>query len=252
MTHKLRFIASSLLIAFVLISCDLPFKLGEQTTATLPPQITQAPTQPPLPTAVPTLAATTAPTRPAYTATPTKPAVIDFSGATLKLSDLPAGFQELDAASQAQIGLTPENLAKSFQSAFRQAKVASMSAFLNPSPQSFEVVLSLVFHPLTQLEQASFDLELADPAKAITSFGQGFGGKAEPLAGADKFGNASIGLTFTTASGALTLRGDMVIARRESAAMLVMVMYRDGSKAPVSAQVLCPLLDGRIKTALGK
>jgi len=253
MKQRLRFIFTIMLVAFVLLSCDLPFQIGEQATATMSPvQPTSASTLQVLPSGVPTLAPTAAPIKPVTTATATKPAAIDLGAATLKLTDLPAGFQELDAVSQAQIGLTPENLAKSFQNAFRQAAVVSMSAFLNPSPQTFEVVLSLVFYPLTQLEQASFDLELSDPAKAIAAFGQGFSGKAEPLAGADKYGNASIGMTFTTVSGALTLRGDMVIMRRESAAMLIMVMYSNGSKPPISAQTLCPVLDGRVKTAVGK
>ena len=254
MKQRLRFIFTIMVVGFVLLSCDLPFQVGEQAAATLPPaQPTSMPTLQALPSAAPSLAPTAAPTtKPAATAAATQPAAVDLSSATLKLTDLPAGFQELDAVSQAQIGLTPENLAKSFQNAFRQAKVVSMGAFLNPSPQTFEVVLSLVFHPLTQLEQASFDLELSDPTRAIAAFGQGFGGKAEPLAGADKYGNASIGMTFTTASGALTLRGDMVIMHRESAAMLIMVMYSNGSKPPISAQTLCPVLDGRVKAAVGK
>ncbi len=252
--QKIRMMITVLVTAFVVLSCDLPFEVGQQQAAPTqaPMQATSAPTAQILPTTLPSLAPTTPPVKPAATATTVPPAGIDLSTANLRLSDLPAGFQELDAATQSQVGLTPENLAKAFQSAFRQAKVASMGAFVNPSSQSYEVVVSLVFHPLAQAEQAAFDQELADPAKTIATFGQGFGGKAEVLAGTNQFGNKSVGMTFTTASGALILRGDMVIMRRESAAMLLMVMYRDGSKPPISALTLCPVLDGRVKTALGK
>lgn len=254
MKHNIRFWTTLIVVALVAMSCDLPFELGEQQAAptVLAPQPPVSLPTSALPTALPTVAPTIAPTKPQATSTPTQPPVVNLTGINLKLTDLPAGFQELDAASQAQIGLTQENLAQSFQSVFRQAKVSSMTAFINPNITSFEVIVGLVFHPLTTLEQSAFDLEVSDPAKAIATFGQGFGNKTEPLAGADKFGNASLGMTFTTTSGALVLRGDIVIVRRESAAIVLLTMVREGSKPPVSVLTLTPIVDARVKTAFGK
>lgn len=249
-----RFFLTLVIFAFTAMSCELPFELGEQA---LPTAIQALPTlaaQPTfvLPSALPASTPTPIPTLPPALPTATRTPAVNLSGAVLKLADLPAGFQELDAATQAQIGLTQENLAQSFQGAFRQAKSTSMSAFISPALQSFEVIVSLVFYPLTPVEISSFDLELSDPAKALTTFGQGFGSKTEPLAGTDKFGNASIGMTFTTSSGALVLRGDTVLVRRENAVAVILTLYRDGSKPPVPVATLCPILDGRVKTGLGK
>jgi len=241
------------ILAGMVMSCDLTQPQTSQPTAVAQPA------QPA--TAAPTLFfATTAPTPLPATAIPTKPAatptitpfVVDLSGARLKISDFPAGFQELDAQAQAQIGLSQETFANSFKSTFSQAKVAAMSAYLNPSAAQFEIVLTLVFHPLTQVEQAAFDQEVADPVKAAATFGQGFGSKADPIKGVDTFGNASTGMTFTSASGALTLRSDFFMVRRESAAFLVLVMYKDGLKPVVTAASLCPILDTRVKAGLGK
>lgn len=250
---KKRFIFTFIIIAFASISCNMPFVIGEQAVATVESiQVPTVPSTATLPPPVigftPTIAPSAPPLQPTITATP----VINLSTVGIKSSDLPAGFQELDAVTMAQIGLTQDNLAQSFQNAFRQAKVANMSAFINPSTQSFEVIIGMVFYPLTLAEQASFDLELSDPSKAITTFGQGFGSKADPLSGADKFGNSSIGLTFTTSSGALILRGDMVIIRRENVVITLLVMYRDSTKPPVSALTLSPILDARVKLGLGK
>lgn len=239
-------------LAVAVMSCDLTAPQGTQpTSAPQPTKVEQAAPTLFFPTATPALAATPTPTKPAATLTVT-PFVVDLSAARLKASDFPAGFQELDAQAQAQIGISQESFASQFKGSFSQAKVAAMSTFLNPAPAQFEIVLTLVFHPMTQVEQAAFDQEVADPVKAAATFGQGFGSKAEPIKGAETYGNASVGMTFTSTSGALTLRSDFFMVRRENAAFIVLVMYKEGTKPLVTAASLCPIIDSRVKAGLGK
>lgn len=252
MKNRLRSFLTIITLALTAMSCDLTAPQGAQSTsAPQPTQVVQAAPTMVFPTAAPTLAASPTPTKPVATPTVT-PFVVDLSGARLKASDFPAGFQELDAQAQAQIGISQETFASQFKGTFSQAKVASMSTFLNPSPAQFQIVLTLVFHPLTQMEQAAFDQDVADPAKAAATFGQGFGSKAEPIKGAATYGNASVGMTFTSVSGALTLRSDFFMVRRENAAFIVLVMYKDGTKPLVAAATLCPVMDTRVRAGLGK
>jgi hypothetical protein len=238
---------------FSLVACGLPFEAARPTAAT---QAISAPAStaalPPTATLVPPTATPIPPTpSPAPTFTPTARPV-DMSKAKLLLTDFPAGFQELDAAAQARLGMSAESLSKPFEGIFRQASPVTTFAFANPEPKSFEVVIGLVFYPLTPPEQAAFDHMLADPTATMRDFSQGFGGQAQLVAELGTFGDASIGWTFTTTSGQSKFKGEMVLLRRAGAVGLLLTMFQADQKPPAPASLLAPLLDKRIQQGLGR
>lgn len=244
-----RIVALFLIIAA--LGCQLPFtgpSAPEPTTTANPAQAipTSLPvvnTAEPFPTPLPTL--------PRSSATPTVKA-LDLSSVVVRLNELPQGFQELDRVTQTQIGLTEETLSAFFQGSFKNAKPGNYFAFLNPASGSFEVLVGMLFSPLSNDEKVTLDAEMSDPQKAKQNFDSGFGGSAEILKGAETVGEKSIGFTFTTESGAVTLRGEMVMARRGEVAFVVLVLYQDGKKPLVTVVEVGTNLDGKLKAALSR
>jgi hypothetical protein len=232
-----------------MLACQLPFSQD----APQPPATSEPPSQA-APLAVSTLPPTYTPAPP-----PTQRPVMtvaagaaDLSTVKIQIQDLPPEFQELDAASQAQIGLTQEALGAYFAGTFTQAKSANYSAFLNAKPESFEVVLGLLFTPLASAEKAAFDQELSDPGLAMQTFTANFGGETQIIQGSDQLGEKSAGFTFLSQAGTLSMRGDLYLARRQDVAQLVLVLYQDGKQPPVPAAALAALLDARLKAAFNQ
>jgi len=178
------------------------------------------------------------------------PTQVDFSQVVLTAADLPAGFQVLDAEAQKQLKVTPDDISNLFQGAFSVAKPTSHFAFLNASTEAYQFVLGTLFMPLMVKEQTAFDNQLNDPSKATQSFVSGMGGNAIVINGADRFGQRSIGFTFTVDAQTMTLRGDMVLARRGEVVMLLLTMYQDGVKPTADILTISSLLDQRLKDAL--
>jgi hypothetical protein len=206
-------------------------------TATLVPSATITPL--PLPTATATLTPTVTP-RP-----------VNMELAALRLGDFPAGFEVLDEASQAQLGIKPELLAQLFEGVFHQAAPVTSFAFHNTNAKPFEIVLGVVFYPLTAVEKDQLDRILANPDAMIKDFSHDFNGKSQLNPELNKFGNKSTGWSFTSTSGQSTLKGDMLVLRRENAAGLVMTLGVAGQPSPAAIENLAPLFDQRLRTGLG-
>lgn len=236
-----------------LLACNLPFSAATQETAQESPTAT-APVSGlgqtiPSSAAPTTMPNSTANLEPTITLT-AKPA--DLTGVAIGLADLPKGFSELDATSQKQIGVTQDTVAGMFQGSFSEAKPTNFFSFLNANPDTYQFVLGTLFTPLTESEVVAFDNLLDDPAKAMQSFTAGMGGKADILQGANTLGEKSIGFTFTTDVDTMTLRGDMILARRKGVVILVLSMYQDGTQPPTQAIALATVLDNRLQEALSR
>jgi hypothetical protein len=244
----IRYPVCFILIVMLLAGCLPTSVRSEQPTPVLsvvaantpmPLTPTPLPSPSPLPSATPTV-------------TPTAtPGVVDLSLATLRIEDLPDGFEVLDDASQSQLGLKPDLLAQMFEGTFHQAKPVSSFAFHNAKTNTFEIVIGVVFYPLTDVEQAQLDKILAVPDTVMNNFSQGFNGKAQLIVGLRLVGNKSVGWAFTNTSGQTTLQGEMMMFRRENAAALMMTLSVAGQKPGASIATMAPLLDQRIKTGLG-
>jgi hypothetical protein len=219
------------------------------------PRVEPSPTASPLPaspTPLPTrIAASATPTAKPVAPTPA-PAKIDLKLATLRLENLPKGFQALDEKSQAQAGLAPDAIRQSFSGIFRQAELIHSFAFVTSDPKAFEIVVGLVFSPILPVEQPSFDQMVADPNGAVKNFAKNFGGEAKMLAHLSAVGDCRTGWSFNTASGSPPLKGEMMIARRETIVALLLTMFPSDQTPAAPVDNLAQTLDGNMKKALGK
>jgi len=242
---------STLLVSLVLAStgCAAVTSLPTPTVAIYPATASVAPTASLSPTA--SLPPTPIPTlRPTLTYTP-KPRKVDMGLAGLRLEDFPPGFEVLDEANQARLGLTPELLFHLFEGTFRQASPVNRFAFHTSEGGPFEVVIGVVFYPLMKPEQVELDHILADPESAMLNFSQGFGGQAQLAPEFSQVANAAVGWTFRSENGQARLQGEMVIFRRGEAAAIMMALYQADQKPPAGLATLAPRLDQRVNQGLG-
>jgi len=242
--NRTRILIAALVVALVAMSCDLPFGLGNilggnpTPTAESIAAPTKAPTQAPAPTEVPTLEPTAEESG----------VTSDLSSVVLKESDFTDGFVQLSDEELDSMGMTADSMASSFEGTFADAKPQNFSAFMEA--ENFELAISMVFYPISKVEQSSFDLELADPESAAENFSSGLGSDSGVLEGSDKFGDSSIGFTFVEDSDeSASLRGDMVIVRRGDAVILTMIMYMDGATPAVDVLTITDILDQRLAAA---
>lgn len=239
---------------FSLAGCGLP--AARETQSPAPAGAGSPSSAAPSPAAAspavpPTLAATATKAPSPVPPTPT-PVRVDLNLATLRLEDMPKGFQTLDEKSQAQAGLSPESIRQSFSGIFRQAQLLHSFAFVTSDPKNFEIVVGLVFAPILPAEQASFDSMLVDPNGAIKNFAKSFGGEAKALANLPNLGDSRTGWSFTTASGQPPLKGEMVISRRDTLVALLLAMFPSDQKPAAAVANLAQALDTAMKKALGQ
>lgn len=228
------------------LACSLPFAASQsQDTPTALP--VGQPSPPPAVTLPASTSIPLATNQAGGTAAAGSPSL---ASAVLLGTDFPSGFTVLDAKGQAQIGVTQDTVAGLFQGTFSQATPSNYFAFINPTDSSYQLVLGILFSPLAPAESAAFDSTLADPEKAKISFVSGLGSNASVLATPASLGDKSIGLTFTTQSNAITLRGDVVVIHRSHVVAILLTMYQDGNKPPADLISLAGTLDGRLQAAL--
>lgn len=241
-------------LAWTLMSCGLPY-LEEPLFPTLSALTVSATETPaiilPSPSFTAVLENPTATNPP--TAIPSPTAVkVDLTHASLRLEELPKGFQVLDQESQAQAGLSPDAIAQSFKGIFQQAQPIHSFAYVTTDLKNFEIVVGLVFYPIITAEQASFDQMLTDPNGAIKNFAMSFGGEVKSLANLATLGDSRAGWGFTSSSGQPPLNGEMVIIRRETVVTLLLTMFPSDQKPLAAVGNLAQTLDANVKKGLGK
>ncbi len=265
------------MVAWLISGCGVASELvalvqTRTPTPTATPTSTQTPTPTPTstptstftPTATPTSTPTSTPTRvptatftptPRPTNTPTAVPTPNLSAAALTLQDLPRGFEALDEADLAKLGISNAALARSFGS-FSQAKLQDSFVFIATGTNRIDLIMGLLIHPLSTLERASFDFAMANPDTLFKGIASGMGGSAAQvkstavLPGMDKFGDKSAGVTLVFANAAAALRMDIVIIRRGPAVAVLYVMYLDGTQPTVGIAELAKKWDSRLAAAL--
>jgi len=185
------------------------------------------------------------------------PDTVDLSGATLTLKDLPAGFRVLSADELARFGISESSFAGAFRG-FSRAGPLNLAGFQNADlqdQQAFELVVSLLLHPLTASEQASLDRELDNPDAAMEQLASALVGAqytdAHLLAGTDRLGDKSLGFAVVVASADVSVQFDIVVARRGEVLELVYVFYYAGQQPRIGVATLAQILDQRVAAALG-
>lgn len=192
-------------------------------------------------------------------ATATQEAAANSGGETLDpdiaimVEDLPKGFTELSEDDLAQLQISPESLEESMGTALSKATAQNFRAYLNADPKNFEVVLSVLFYPLTTLEKASFDIGLQNPENFLKGFSKGAGDnltEPEVMADAEGIGDASLGILTSIPSEALALKMQIVIVRRDTIISMNMIMYQDTAEPVISAIELAKILDKKVANSL--
>ena len=90
---------------------------------------------------------------------------------TLTLEDLPAGFLALPPEDLQKLGMTPESFAGLGKCWSAAAQLTGYSGFIDP--RNFQVVVGLVFSPVSPLEAAAIHMQLASPDAAVKAFRSG-------------------------------------------------------------------------------
>ena len=248
------------LLGELIVGCGaLPPPFGPQPTRPVQPA---APTSIPSPVAIETPAATNTPvvppTRVAPPSTPTSPPPTstpapNLATAKLSVKDLPAGFQDATVDQLKASNLTEEALENSFTGIGAQARIQNLAAFQHQ--QRAQVALGFLVFPLTATEKTALEAQLANSDSALKAWGSALVGKAglpnaKPLAGVDKFGDKSLGLTTTTTMLGVPVRADSVMIVRGGAVAVAMSYYPAAVPPAISTADLAKLLDTRLATAL--
>jgi len=225
-------------------------------TATLSPTPTASPTftASPTATASPTSTFTASPTR-VPTATPDA-----YADAYLRVSDLPRGFAALTAADRTQMHLTDGELQMGLANSFKLADLHNFSGFAYGGLSTSQVIVAYLVYPLTPAEQSSMDVVLSDPsifakfmAAGLTQRSQGSGvtSRVSPLAGMNKFGDMSAGITISLAgSDGTKVRMDLVAVRLAEVLEFCNTYYRDGVHPAAAIGDIARLLDTRVAAAV--
>ena len=203
--------------------------------------VTSTPSQPPTPTPAPS--PTNSPAPP--TSTPAPASAPDLTGAVLTLDDLPDGFEPIDPEAY---GFSSEELGE------YGIEVDSAFAFLKKAPPEVVGGFTTYLEP-TSFKRVLFSVMLNQPelVLAMLASREGIAGNTEPteLDIGDDVGTARTGITgtFTVPEGT-SMRIDLVIFQRDTAGVVVSVVYVDGSVPAVSAGVVARTLDVRITETL--
>ncbi|MCI0475577.1 MAG: hypothetical protein L0Y55_04970 [Anaerolineales bacterium] len=239
----------------------------------LPAPFTQPtrPVQPAAPTTVPTpvVTETTAPRAtpvipptpvvppptvpPTIAPTPTTAPLPNLSGLKLATKDLPGGFVDATADNLKRMNLTEDAMNAAFQKIGAQARVQNFAAFQHA--QRAQVVANFLIYPLTAAEKTALTTQLASSDSALKAWGSALVGEAglknaKPLAGADKFGDKSVGFTTTSPIQGVNIRADAVMIVRGGVIQVVLSFHPDSVPPAISAADLAKLLDTRLTTTL--
>jgi len=243
-------------LGLILVGCgSLPLLGGQPTRAVQPAAPTPVPppgeTETPAPTNTPVIPPTLV--EPTSTSTLTPTPLPNLSVVKLAVKDLPGGFQDATAENLKKMNLTEEVLGNAFRGVGAQARVQNLAAF--QQPQRDQVALGFLVFPLTTAEKTALVTQLASADGALKAWGVALVGNAglpsaKPLAGADKFGDKSVGFTTTAQMLGVNIRADSVMIVRDGAVEVVMSFYPDGIQPLLATTDLAKLLDTRLTTTL--
>ncbi len=261
--HPLRvarlFVWFTLMILSVwLVGCGaLPFtaqptRPAPPATLTSPPLASPTATHTPAASPTPVIALST-PVPQVTVAVPTAIPPSNLATVKLAVKDLPAGFQNSAASHLKSVNLTEEGLNAAFGKIGAQARVHNLTVFQHP--QRAQVVASFLIHPLSEAERAALQTQLASADSALKAWGSALVGEAgveqaQPLEGADKFGERSVGFTTTLQVLGVNIHAESVMILRGSVVQVVMSFYPEPVPPAIRTLDLAKLFDTRWTAAL--
>lgn len=241
-----------LLIGMLLFFSALGCGVTEQIVAlvrTPTPTATATPTITLTPTATSTQTPTSTPT-----STPTATATPNLVDAKIGFQDLPSGFLQISPTDLASIGGSDRHIL--VLNKYTSSRYSNFVGFIRTMPSPV-FALSLIYYPLSALEQAGFDSALVDSISFIAQFHTPSDNiwtrTTSLMLGMDKLGDRSIGMTQSSKSSSEQARIDTVITRRGSVIYVVQLLMAGGSSTPsLDIGELARALDARVAAMLAK
>ncbi|MBM3129446.1 MAG: hypothetical protein FJ009_12570 [Chloroflexi bacterium] len=217
------------------------------------PAATETPAPPPTPVMPPTPVVAPPTIPPTLTPAPTQAPLPNLSGLKLATKDLPGGFVDATADNLKRMNLTEDAMNAAFRAIGAQARVQNFAALQHL--QRAQVVANFLIVPLSAAEKTALTAQLASSDSALKAWGSALVGEAglknaKPLAGADKFGDKSVGFTTTSPMLGANIRADAVMIVRGSVVQVVLSFHPDSVPPAISSVDLAKLLDTRLANAL--
>ncbi|MHB8857095.1 MAG: hypothetical protein ACYC6K_10815 [Bellilinea sp.] len=224
MKNKFGFTIAVIVIAAVIISCNLPISAA---------------------TSKPAAAETVAPAaeiqaEPAATAAPV------YAAARLTTEDLPEGFRELTAEELEALGFSSDQFTNAFAGMLSEAQPENFAAFTNTNG-SFEVIISVLMAPLSALERPVVDLYLRDPQRLANDFSAA--GGITGLVHDERsqlVGEASNSVVFSVPDAPLKMTGGLTVARRGEVLQIALLFYPNGAQPALASYAIAEIVDGKL------
>lgn len=187
---------------------------------------------------------------PGATARPVPVPPADLAAATVRSTDLPAGFAALSASALAELGL-PTEVA---MGPFFEAQIDNRVAFSSTTTAGEIVLLTWMHYPLTEMEARLAQRSLAslDPAEGAALLGLTAAQWRSPraLEGLAGLGDAAAGMSGVDTAQRPNRRLELIVFARGRALVYLMVGYVEGSDPRVDIVRVARSMDVRLKAAL--
>lgn len=167
---------------------------------------------------------------------------LDLTNVELVISDLPINFQPLPTESLEKIGFNQGTLVNAYQEAFTTAQAHNFSAYMNPDANQVEIILSVFFSPLSQVEIREWDAQVDNPEQAAYDFSVGIGVDSQTVIKPEFYGVGDKSMGFITNKGGFYM--ETLLARRNNTVSLLLLMYMNSSH--VDLYQLAKVLDQRL------
>jgi len=166
----------------------------------------------------------------------------DLSNVVLTIDDLPGNFQNLPIESLEKIGFGQNTLTTAFQGAFTNAQPHNLTAYMNPDANQVEVILSILFSPLSQDEVRTWDAQVDNPEQAAYDFSLGVSGDSQAIIKPEYSGIGDKSIGFITTDEGFNM--ETLLVRRNRTISLLLLMYMNSTQ--LNLRQLAIVLDQRL------
>lgn len=166
----------------------------------------------------------------------------DLSNVILTIDDLPGNFQPLPLESLGKIGFDQNTLTNTFQGAFTNAQPYNFTVYMNPDANQVEVILSILFSPLSKDEVRTWDAQVDNPEQAAYDFSLGVSGDSQAVIKPEYSGIGDKSIGFISAHEGFHM--ETLLVRRNRTISLLLLMYMNSTH--LNLRQLAIVLDQRL------
>jgi hypothetical protein len=168
----------------------------------------------------------------------------NLSNVILTIDDLPGNFQNLPMESLEKIGFGQNTLTTAFQGAFTNAQPHNFTAYMSPDANQVEVILSMLFSPLSQDEVQAWDAQVDNPEQAVYDFSVGMGVDSQSQIKPEYSGIGDKSIGFISNHGGFYM--ETLLVRRNRTVSLFLLMYMNSTQ--LDLRQMATVMDQRLVT----